>query len=57
MYESYPMRDATLDVVGKNIESLITDLKSLRDKWDQLWKEATSVASSLDVESNYIDDE
>lgn len=43
-------RDATLDVEVKNIESLITDLKSLRDKWDQLWKEATSVASSLDVE-------
>ena len=43
-------RDATLDVEVANIEPLINDLKSLREKLDQLWNEATAVASSLDVE-------
>ena len=33
-----------------NIEYFINDLKNLREKWDQLWNEATVVVSSLDAE-------
>ena len=40
-------REATLDVEVENIESLLEELKDLRDKWDSLLAEAKTTAAAM----------
>jgi hypothetical protein len=40
-------REATLDVEVENIESLLVELKDLRDKWDVLLAEAKTTAAAM----------
>ena len=50
-------REATLDVEVDNIESLLVELKDLRDKWDVLLAEAkttvTAMSSDLPSETEF----
>lgn len=43
-------REATLDVEVENIESLLVELKGLRDKWDVLLAEAETTAVSMSAD-------
>src|SRR5437868_6847428 len=40
-------REATLDVEMENIESLLVELKDLRDKWDVLLTEAKTTVAAM----------
>jgi hypothetical protein len=42
-------RNTTLDVEVKNVESLIDDLKHLRDQWEEILFEVKVVASQLGI--------
>ena len=50
-------RDATLDVEVANINSLIKDLKSLRDEWDAILNESklVHVANNYEIEHSFAE--
>ena len=42
-------RDATLDIEKNNIESLTNDIRSLREKWNQIVVESKLVATNIGI--------
>ena len=46
-------RDATLDVEMMNISLLQGDIKNLREKWDDILKEARYVSNNLSVSDSF----
>lgn len=46
-------RNATLDVEVNNLNSLITDLSELRNRWDSILNECKAVAENLGISTNF----
>ena len=55
-YQQIEARDSTIDVEVTNIDGLICTLKSFREKWDDIYREAVVVAQNMgiDIESHVI---
>ena len=43
-------RDSTIDVEVENIDGLTSHLVSLRDRWEDIYREASIVAENLGIE-------
>jgi len=43
-------RQATLDTEVSNIQELLKDVAELRNNWQAVWNEVTTVASNLGIE-------
>ena len=54
-YQQIEARDSTIDVEVTNIDGLICTLKSFREKWDDIYREAVLVAQNMgiDIESHH----
>ena len=46
-------RNSTIDVEADNIDGLTTHLITLRERWDEIYREATVVAENLSIEDHH----
>ena len=46
-------RDSTIDVEVENIDGLTSHLVSLRDRWEDIYREASIVAENLGIEIHH----
>ena len=46
-------RDATIEVEVRNLDDLLTELKTIRDNWFSIFEEAKSVAEALNINTQF----
>lgn len=46
-------RDATLDVERENVQTLIQDIKHMREQWDTILKESRTVAENIEFSTEF----